>query len=553
VGGAPGLARASPPAVSQLASARVEEPLVSRRAFLRRGALGTLGASALAGCAGGARPGASSSSSRSISATSTATTTAAGPPSAAQWAALRQSLSGQLILPTESSYADSKLVYDLRFEDATPAAIAYAASASDVQRLVDFTRTHAIAPIPRAGGHSYAGYSTGSGLIVDVGALNTVSVAGSSATVGAGTRLVDLYSALAGEGVLVPGGSCPTVGIAGLALGGGVGVLGRKYGLTADVMRALTVVTADGRLLSADASTEPDLYWASRGGGGRNFAIATSFEFAAAPIPALALFTLEYPWAAAADLLGAWAQWIAGAPDELWSNCLLLSAGSSGLIARATGVYVGEIAPLSSLLGDLQSAIGAAPTTNYVRAEGYLRAMLVEAGCAEITLAQCQLSYPGSAGTLSRSAFAAKSAYFAAPPPAPALAAITAAVESFQRELPALGGGLAFDAYGGAINAVAPDATAFVHRDALCQLQLSGSWGAGASSETTDAVASWLSETAAALAPYTNGEAYQNYIDPTLADWPQAYYGSNLARLASVKRAYDPDDIFSFAQSIALA
>ena len=92
-----------------------------------------------------------------------------------------------------------------------------------------------------------------------------------------------------------------------------------------------------------------------------------------------------------------------------------------------------------------------------------------------------------------------------------------------------------------------------MHRDALCQLQLSGSWGAGASSETTDAVASWLSETAAALAPYTNGEAYQNYIDPTLADWPQAYYGSNLARLASVKRAYDPDDIFSFAQSIALA
>jgi len=125
-------------------------------------------------------------------------------------------------------------------------------------------------------------------------------------------------------------------------------------------------------------------------------------------------------------------------------------------------------------------------------------------------------------------------------------------VESFQTELPGLGGGLAFDGYGGAINAVAADATAFVHRDALCQLQMSASWGAGASSATTDAVAAWLAETAAAVAPFTNGEAYQNYIDPTLADWQQAYYGANLPRLQQVKLAYDPDDVFSFEQSIPL-
>ncbi len=530
----------------------MEEPTISRRAFLRAGAAGVLGASALAGCASGASS-TSSSSSTATTSTTTTSTAEAGPPSAAQWAALRRSLTGQLILPAQPAYADARLVYDLRFEDAAPAAIAYAASDADVQRLIDFARTHQLAPIPRCGGHSYAGYSTGSGLIVDVSPLNGVSVAGSVATVGAGTRLVDLYSACAGAGVLVPGGSCPTVGIAGLALGGGVGVLGRRYGLTADAMRSARVVSADARVLTANASSEPDLYWASRGGGGRNFGVVTAFEFATAPIPPLALFTLEYPWAAAADLLGAWAQWVAGAPDELWSNCLLLSAGPSGLIARATGVYVGEVAALSDLLGGLQRAIAATPSTDYVRADSYPTAMLVEAGCAEITLAQCHLSAPGSAGTLARSAFAAKSAYFAAPPSPAALAAITGAVESFQRELPGLGGGLAFDAYGGAINAVAADATAFVHRDALCQLQMSASWGSGASSATTAAAEAWLAETAAALAPHTNGEAYQNYIDPTLADWQQAYYGSNLPRLESIRGAYDPDGVFSFAQSIPLA
>jgi FAD/FMN-containing dehydrogenase len=538
----------------------VEGPTaLSRRAFLRRGALTALGASALAGCGGGS-PRTSATTDTTTSTTTTTTTattttttsTESGPPSTAQWSALRDSLSGRLVLPADAAYGDAKLVYDLRFEDAAPAAIAYAASSTDVQRLIDFARRHAIAPIPRCGGHSYAGYSTGAGLIVDVGGLNGVSVAGSTATVGAGTRLVDLYSALSATGVLVPGGSCPSVGIAGLALGGGVGVLGRKYGLTSDAIRSLTVVTADGSVRRADAASDPDLYWASRGGGGRNFGVATSFDFAAEPIPPLALFTLEFPWGAAASLFGAWAEWIGRAPDELWSNCLLLSAGTSGLIARATGVYVGGIGALSALVGRLAGAVGAAPTTNYVRADGYLQAMLVEASCAEITLAQCHLQAPGSPGTLARAAFAAKSAYFSTAPPSAGVAAIVDAVESFQRELPQLGGGLAFDACGGAINAVAADATAFVHRDALCQVQMTGSWGSGTSASSAAAVAAWLRETATRLAPYANGEAYQNYIDPTLVDWPHAYYGTNLPRLESIRRAYDPDEVWSFAQSIPL-
>ena len=153
----------------------VDELTLSRRAFLRRGAVTAMGAGALAGCGSNSSSttSATSSSTRSTATTTTSTTatsTPAGPPTAAQWSALRRSLAGTLVLPDQAAYAEAKLVYDLRFADARPAAIGYPASSTDVQRLIDFARRHALTPIPRCGGHSYAGYSTGPGLVIDVSA-----------------------------------------------------------------------------------------------------------------------------------------------------------------------------------------------------------------------------------------------------------------------------------------------------------------------------------------------------------------------------------------------
>ncbi len=461
---------------------------------------------------------------------------------AAGWSALAHSLSGTLVRPGDPRYAQAKLVYDLRFEGTSPAAVAYCSSVSDVQRVVDFCRTHRIDPIPRCGGHSYGGYSTGSGVIVDVGPMNGVSIDRGVATVGAGTRLVDLYTALAARGVLVPGGSCPTVGISGLALGGGNGVVSRNYGLTADRLASLELVRADGTALTADGSSHSDLYWASRGGGGRNFGIATSLRFRTAPIPPLALFTLDYPWAAAGDLLEAWMEWVRHAPDALWANLQLLSAGSSGLIAKTTGVWCGSVSSLSGEIAKLTRAVR--PNSTFMAPSPYLNTMLVEAGCAEISLAQCHIQAPGTAGTLPRTTFTAKSAYFSKAPPS---AVITDALVVAQRDLPGLGVALAFDAFGGAINRVKPDATAFVHRDAIAQLQMVVNFSGAAQYA---AVRSWLGHAAAAIVPHSNGEAYQNYIDPTLANWRRAYYGSNLARLRAVKRRHDPDGVFRFAQAL---
>ena len=540
------------------------------------------------------------------------------PPGAAAWRSLARSLSGSLVLPSDRGYATARELFDPRFDVARPAAIAYCASPVDVQRTVDFARVHGIRPIPRCGGHSYGGYSTGSGLVIDVTRMSTVKVTpaqkGSPATanVGAGTRLVDLYGALSRAGVLVPGGSCPTVGISGLALGGGIGVLARKYGLTCDATRAVKIVTADGRLLTCDGAAEPNLYWASlpagscgtvgvsglvlgggfgplsrrhgllcdrlrevrmvdaegkvrtsaadsdllwacRGGGGGNFGVVTSFTFAAHPVPELTLFTVDWPWAAARDVLGGWIQWQREAPDELWSNCQLLSAGSSGLLVRSSGVLVGSTGTLSSLVSRLVSTVGSPPSSKFVGGpDPYLDVMLVEAGCESKSVAECHLPSQNPAGVLQRSAYAATSAYVSKPLPSAGLAAAAGAVEELHAEQPGLGGGLAFDAYGGVINRVPAEATAFVHRDTICAIQATLTWGSVPSGSAFVAGRGWLSTTAKALAPYTNGGAYQNYIDPELVDWQRAYYGSNLKRLSSVKRAYDPDNVFHFPQSIPL-
>jgi hypothetical protein len=216
---------------------------------------------------------------------------------------------------------------------------------------------------------------------------------------------------------------------------------------------------------------------------------------------------------------------------------------------EVSGVFIGTPSTLDGALSPLLSAVGTAPSYRSVEAQSYLTAMLDEAGCSDSTVAQCHLPSQDPAGTLTRSFFDAKSAYLVSPMTPDELDAVVRAVESLQSSVPAAQGGVAFDAGGGAIDQVAPDATAYVHRNTLASIQYSATWSSGIPS-VGDAVTAWLDQTATALAPAVNGQAYQNYIDPTLSDWQRAYYGANLDRLVSVKRSHDPDDLFHFAQSI---
>jgi len=512
---------------------------MDRRSFLRRtGAIGaSVGSAVLLGTAAGCS---SSGTSPPVSTTSVPE----GPP---DWAALKRSLTGSVVLPRDPTYATARLAFNEQYDTIDPAAVALCATATDVQRCIDFARSHGIPLAARSGGHSYGGYSLTTGLVIDVTPMSRVapSTRRRTAAIGAGARLIDIYSSLGTVGLLLPGGSCASVGIAGLTLGGGIEVLDRLYGLTCDNLRSATVVTADARVLKVDPSENADLFWACRGGGGGNFGIVTSFEFGVHPLPPdIALFTLQWPWAAAQDVLDAWLRWLAGAPDELWSNCEL--ASEPGLLLRVGGVFVGTTGALQAVLAPFISAVRAPPSSQFVGPESYLRAMLVEAGCEGRTIEECHLRSVTRAGTLERSAYAAKSTFVLHPLPSGGLAAAADALEWAGQTPQGIGAAIAFDSSGGAINRVAPGDTAYVHRNALAGVQITATWGSGPAPANAT---SWLASAASGLAPYTTG-AYQNYIDPTLSDWEHAYYGTNLARLVRVKSSVDPDDVFHFAQSI---
>jgi FAD/FMN-containing dehydrogenase len=444
---------------------------------------------------------------------------------------LARLLDGAVVTPGSARYASARLLWDTRFDALKPRAIAYCASSADVQRIVRWARSERIHLVPRSGGHSYAGYSSGKGVVIaDVSRLNKVQVSGSRATVGAGANLFHVYASLSKHGVTTPGGSCPTVGIAGLALGGGIGYASRRFGTTADNLRRLHIVTADGELLVCDASHHADLFWACRGGGGGNFGVVTELTFATHPVSAVSTYSIEWPWAQAAQALAAWQQFAPHAPDALFSVLDLIATDPAVPGARAhvvsAGQYFGPESDLASLLQPLTSV--GTPTRVTTQTLDYLDAVVHWAGCRDA--ASC---------TEPRAAFVAKSDYVAAPLSAAAIATLVAAVAARQDHGR---GALYFDASGGAINRVPKAATAFVHRDALFSIQYT--------SVGDNASAAWLTSLYAHMRPHVSGFAYQNYIDPQLRTWPHAYYGANLPRLEAVKRKFDPHGFFRFAQSI---
>jgi FAD/FMN-containing dehydrogenase len=487
---------------------------------------------------------------------------AGGPPLAgprgADWEALRSALSThQLIQPGQPSYPAAKELYDPRFDDMNPAGIAYCATAPDVSACVTFVRKFAMPVAARSGGHSYAGWSSTTGLIVDVTAMNSFQAAGGSVQVGTGLQLIDMYNQLAAAGLAVPGGTCATVGVAGLTLGGGIGVLSRAYGLTSDNLESLQIVTADGQVRTCDATHNRDLYWASRGGGGGNFGIATSFTFRAHHVAQLVFFELSWPWSQAAQVVAAWQSWAPFQPGELWPGLRMAAAPGEGApVVQVSGTYLGSVASCQQLLGRLYAAAGSAPVNpgNVVQTS-YLDAMMTQAGCGSYTFSECHLPSQTKNGRLPRVPSYAKSDFFTQPIPAAGIGALVAGIEQMCGVQGAAGGlgEILFDAFGGAINQVNPFATAFVHRDCLFLAQYYTRWDEGGSPAGADRQHAWLRSLYASLHPYASGQAYQNYIDPDLPDWQQAYYGANYERLSQVKAAYDPHQVFRFPQGITPA
>ena len=440
--------------------------------------------------------------------------------------ALRSAVRGPVFLPRTPGYERERLVYNTRFDGIRPDAVVEVLDTRDVQAVVRWANRFGVRVVPRSGGHSYGGYSTtANGVVVDLGRLRGVRVANGRATVGAGARLIDVYARLARRGLIVPAGSCPSVGIAGLALGGGHGLSGRRFGLTADNLLAATVVTADGRARRVDADTNEDLYWACRGGGGGNFGIVTSLTLQAHRSRGGSWFFVRFPWSQASEALAAWQRFAPHAPPALTS---IFSLGTTGgqvsPSVTAVGQYYGSESALRRLIRPLSRVSGASVSTGSASTMGLVR------------------RWAGSSG---RATFRAKSDYFDEPLPPRARAIMIDWIERRQRAPSQGSGALLLDAYGGAINRPSPGATAFVHRDMLFSLQYLTYFGGSGRAANR-----WINGVWRALRPYASGQAYQNYIDPQLDGWRRAYYGSNLARLREIKRQVDPDFRFRFPQAI---
>lgn len=440
------------------------------------------------------------------------------------WERLRAHLAGELFRPGDPGYDAARLGFFSLYDHRMPDGVAVCANEDDVRRCVEFAARHRIPIAARSGGHSYAGYSiVDKGLVVDLSRLNTVEILpGGRAAIGAGAMLGPVYEALAAAGRALPAGSCPAVGIAGLALGGGIGVLGRKYGLTCDRIESVRLVGADGKPRLVSAETAPDLLWALRGGGGGNFGIVTSFTFTTEAARTLATFELTFPPVVLADLVAAWQEWQPAMPDELWSG---MGLGSQA--ANCGGCFVGSAAQVNPLLDDLVRRVGTQPTKRVVTEQGHLTTMRAFAE---------EVNFP--AAVAARGEYVSTSRMLTHPVRDPgALAALLTS----DPELYSI-----VDGYGGAIARVSSSESCFPHRSALGSIQITRGLAGG------EAVARQsIGRVRDELGREFGQAGYINYIDPEMPDWAKAYYGDSLPRLRRVARKYDPDGLFAFEQGLA--
>jgi FAD/FMN-containing dehydrogenase len=427
-------------------------------------------------------------------------------------ARLRARLDGDLVTPDHPDYDTVRRPADPLHQDARPALVVRCRSETDVALGIEHARRTGTPVVPRGGGHCFAGRSSTSGIVLDLAALDDIAVTGSAAVIGAGARLAEVYTALHAHGRTIPAGCGATVGIAGLALGGGIGLLGRVHGLTADRLTGARVVLADGRTVDCDADREPDLFWALRGAGGGQFGVVVALTFDTVPEPVATRFELRWRRPPVADLLAAWQDWAPDLPDAVTAD---LTAGEEAVLFGAS-LLGGN--PTRELLQGFCDTIGVMPDMDVRGGMAYHR---LKRSFEDLD------SAPNVGIPRSRSMFFAQAVR---PDTIKALAAGLAAAPGRRCNLTAMGG---------AYNRVPEAATAFAHRGERFLLQLVAPTGDP-----------WLDRTWEAAYAESSRRVYPNFPDPQLREWESAYHGPNLARLREIKRAYDPERCFDFPQSV---
>jgi FAD/FMN-containing dehydrogenase len=454
------------------------------------------------------------------------------------WGALEQAVDGVVHRPGTPGYEEAGRPALAQFATVRPAAVVACRSEGDVSEALRFAASAGLPVAPRSGGHCFAGRSSTDGIVIDVGPLDGVVLDGGRARIGAGARLGRVYDLLTAEGVAIPAGCGPDVGIAGLTLGGGLGILGRRHGLTCDRLVAARVVLADGPVVDVDEDHEAELLWALRGAGGGQFGVVTEFVFDPVPAPAATVFALDWPLTDAAAVARAWQVWAPAEPGEVAASLLVVPGGVPAV--RVFGAVLAGESEARERLGRLVDAAGPAPGASALRSAG-LRAAKDLLDGLDAPGRGFGERPPAGPPVWLRSA----SEFFARPLPADALAALLEHLGT----APAAAK-LDFMPWGGAYSGPAPSATAFPHRDAAFLLKHEVALDLDAPVAERARAADWLARSAALVRPWGPGGAYVNFPDPRLASPLRAYHGSNLPRLRAVKARYDPHGAFAFPQSL---
>jgi FAD/FMN-containing dehydrogenase len=464
------------------------------------------------------------------------------------WEQLDGAIGGEVLLAGSAAYGRLERPFNARFDQLRPQAVVRCASPEDAAETIGFARRHGLGLALRAGGHDFAGRSSSRGVVLDVAPMAGVSVSGEVARVGGGTRLGELSRSLQAHDLTVPSGSCPTVGIAGLTLGGGLGILGRRYGLTADHLLAAQVVVADGRILDCDDHHHPELFWGLRGGGAGQFGVVTSLVFRLRPAPPATNFRLTWPPRHAAAVIAAWQGWAPTAPEELAASLVLAVPAELDRppVVVVFGVMLGGQGDAAGLLEGLVDQVGAAPASSFAKQLSYWETLDRWARLDHTTSDPAGLAPPGRVAAPGYHVI--RSEFFDRPLPTEAVTAlvghlIEGRANGQARELD-------FSPWGGAYNRVPADATAFVHRDQLYSLKHAVVVDPAAPAAALQAAHDWADRSWASVHPWGSGGVFPNFADPDLQDWANAYWGANLERLRRVKARYDPDDRFHSPQSL---
>jgi FAD/FMN-containing dehydrogenase len=456
---------------------------------------------------------------------------------------LRRRLHGTLLLPGDPEYAAASEPANTRFDRIHPLAAAVCADEQDVATCISWSQEHEIDAVARTGGHSYAGYSTTRGLVIDLRRLRSIAVdLDGTAEIGGGAINQDVFEATENGELVLPAGTCLGVGVGGLTLGGGIGYNTHWAGLTCDHLRSTRMVTAAGEVIELDGSEHQDLLWASRGGAGGSFGINTrfTFELARIPVKEVSFYRFDYRGADdAAAILSKFDQILQGAPNELNAVAMAQAGvvGSEGpreaIETFSRGQYLGPMSELCELVAPLLEV--ATPVKSTLQTMSFWEMQKMLAG-AEAT--------PHAFGDISR--------YSNAPLPAAVVdKVVDLLVRCPVRTMNNNGSFWSLGWIGGeAVNSLGRTDTAYVHRDMLTLLRATPVWEAHAPPSVGKELVHWAKDVIATIAPYTPAESYQNFPNREIKDWQQQYYAENFERLVSVKGRYDPGDFFHNRQSI---